>query len=219
MNFSPIPKTIPALAIVLLALSNYCPEQTMAAEPGNAGSGADAEVVPAGSPERKYAPRTWTSADGTQTFVGEYVSQTKDKVTIKKEGEALTFSISRLSKEDQTLLMREQMLPGATAIPESKPKAPKMETAASGPSIAGRWKWNTLNLVYTIISTEEGHSLTLHADGTLALEEEVTAKQDGKRVVIRPKKVSPTGDHWILDEEKNLLVMDAEGLIYKADAF
>jgi len=147
------------------------------------------------------------------------VSQTKEKVTIRKDGEALTFSISRLSKEDQTLLMREQMLPGATAIPEAEKKAPKMETAASGPSIAGRWKWNTLNLVYTITSTEGGHSLTLHADGTLALEEEVTAKQDGKRVVIRPKKVSPTGDHWILDEEKNLLVMDAEGLIYKADAF
>ncbi len=59
----------------------------------------------------------------------------------------------------------------------------------------------------------------MQAGGKDALEEKVTAKLDGKRIVIRPEKENQTGDYWILDDQKNLLVMDSQGLIYEATAF
>ncbi len=168
---------------------------------------------------RTYEAREWTSADGAQTFIGKYVSRDNENVTIEKNGKPLTFSISRLSEKDQSLLQREQMLPGSTAKQEIKEETDKEEDKPVALSISGRWQWKPLNLAYTIAPTKNGFTLKMQAGGKDALEEEVTAKEDGKRIIILPKKRNPTGDYWILDEQKNLLVMDSQGLIYKATAF
>lgn len=46
--------------------------------------------------------RTWTSADGTKTFEGDFVSGDSESVTVKKNGKKTTFKLSLLSEADQT---------------------------------------------------------------------------------------------------------------------
>ena len=56
------------------------------------------------------AARTWTSADGSQTFEGELrdLSETAKTVTVLMEGGKLrTFKISLLSEEDRNFLKKE----------------------------------------------------------------------------------------------------------------
>ncbi len=48
--------------------------------------------------------RTWTSADGDQTFTGDYISHTEDKVTVRKNGKIRTIPQSLLSQADITWL-------------------------------------------------------------------------------------------------------------------
>ena len=49
------------------------------------------------------AGRSWTSADGSKTFEGEFESYDEDanKVTVNKGGRSMTFSLSILSDADQ----------------------------------------------------------------------------------------------------------------------
>ncbi len=53
--------------------------------------------------------RTWTSADGSKTFEGDYVSKEASKVTVKmKSGETMTFPISKLSEADQAFVTEQK---------------------------------------------------------------------------------------------------------------
>jgi hypothetical protein len=45
--------------------------------------------------------RTWTSADGSKTFEGDYLSSSSDSVTVLKKGSKLTFKLDLLSEQDQ----------------------------------------------------------------------------------------------------------------------
>ena len=54
--------------------------------------------------------RTWTNADGTRTFEGEFKAYDKEggKVTvIMRNGRAVTFDIAKLSDVDQTFLQEQ----------------------------------------------------------------------------------------------------------------
>jgi hypothetical protein len=45
--------------------------------------------------------RTWTSADGSKTFEGDFVSANDTTVTVKRGIKQMTFKLSLLSEEDQ----------------------------------------------------------------------------------------------------------------------
>jgi len=69
--------------------------------------------------------RTWTSADGTKTFVGDFKSYDSDgdKVTVTmRNGRSMTFSIDKLSESDQEWVKEqpsEQDLAAATEAREA----------------------------------------------------------------------------------------------------
>ena len=46
--------------------------------------------------------RTWTSADGKNTFEGTYVKSTETTVTVTKDGRQRTFKMDLLSEDDKT---------------------------------------------------------------------------------------------------------------------
>lgn len=48
--------------------------------------------------------RTWTSADGSKTFEGQFKSLSGNKVTVIRAGRMLTFELSMLSEKDQAWL-------------------------------------------------------------------------------------------------------------------
>lgn len=51
--------------------------------------------------------RTWTSADGSASFKGEFISHDTKKVTIRRsDGETFTFSMVKLSEEDRNWLAK-----------------------------------------------------------------------------------------------------------------
>lgn len=50
--------------------------------------------------------RTWTSADGKNTFEAEFVSATETLVTVDREEKQITFDISKLSADDQTFVKK-----------------------------------------------------------------------------------------------------------------
>lgn len=45
--------------------------------------------------------RTWTSADGSKTFEGDFISANDTTVTVKRGIKQMTFKLSLLSEEDQ----------------------------------------------------------------------------------------------------------------------
>ncbi len=45
--------------------------------------------------------RTWTSADGSKTFEGEFISCSEDSITVKQGLKERTFKLALLSQEDQ----------------------------------------------------------------------------------------------------------------------
>jgi uncharacterized protein YdeI (YjbR/CyaY-like superfamily) len=51
--------------------------------------------------------RTWTSADGKNTFDGEFVSATETKVTVKRLNGKITFDIVKLSEADREFIKEE----------------------------------------------------------------------------------------------------------------
>ena len=51
-----------------------------------------------------FDERTWTSADGSSSFVGILTKLDSGKVTIEKDGEPLTFSVEKLSPADREFL-------------------------------------------------------------------------------------------------------------------
>ena len=74
------------------------------------------------------AERTWTSADGSQTFEGEFQSYDEDtkKVTVLKNGKAMTFGLSIISEDDQAWVKQQP----------SKQEIAKFEESELGKSLA-----------------------------------------------------------------------------------
>lgn len=72
--------------------------------------------------------RTWTSADGKNTFEGEFVSATETRVTVDRKNGKITFDISKLSEEDQAFVKEEVAKAAATA--KAKAESEKLKSAA-----------------------------------------------------------------------------------------
>ncbi|BDS06717.1 hypothetical protein NT6N_17570 [Oceaniferula spumae] len=51
--------------------------------------------------------RIWTSADGSKTFEGNYVSSTDTTVTVLKSGREVTFKLDLISEADRTFVKEE----------------------------------------------------------------------------------------------------------------
>lgn len=66
--------------------------------------------------------RTWTSADGTKTFVGEFKSYDEDtkKVTvIMRSGKTVTFDEAKLSEADRTFVIEQAKAANAPNLAEA----------------------------------------------------------------------------------------------------
>ena len=72
--------------------------------------------------------RTWTSADGKNTFEGEFVSATETRVTVNRNNGKITFDISKLSDDDQTFIKEETAT--AEAAAKAKAESDKLKDAA-----------------------------------------------------------------------------------------
>jgi len=60
--------------------------------------------------------RTWTSADGKNTFEGDFVSATETRVTVNRDnGSKISFDLVKLSDEDQEFVKEEAERVAATA--------------------------------------------------------------------------------------------------------
>lgn len=64
-------------------------------------------------------PRTWTSSDGSRTFVGSYVSHDEKQVTIRREdGQTFDVTFDKLSLDDKSwLAQKDQPAGGETELP------------------------------------------------------------------------------------------------------
>ncbi len=71
--------------------------------------------------------RTWTSADGKSTFEGELVSSTGSEVTVMRSNKNLTFTLDKLSEEDQAYVREEAEKAAASAA--AKAEADKLKEA------------------------------------------------------------------------------------------
>ncbi len=85
--------------------------------------------------------------------------------------------------------------------------------------IVGQWEY-AMGTFLTLSRNKDGLKMicTSSKDNAPISDQLVSAKVDGNRVTIRPTKPNDPGDYWILDEAKNLLLMDSEGTIGKAAA-
>jgi uncharacterized membrane protein YqaE (UPF0057 family) len=93
------------------------------------------------------------------------------------------------------------------------------QTDAQKADRVGRWEYSdAIGQVFTISRVGTGFSMTVEFKGGGKVVERVTAQREGERVIISPAEPKDSGDYWILDEQKNLLLMDSEGLIGKAMA-
>ncbi len=59
--------------------------------------------------------RTWTSADGSKTFEGEFISSSGDSFTVKQGFNERTFKLTILSEEDQKWAKAEGLKAAAAA--------------------------------------------------------------------------------------------------------
>lgn len=96
--------------------------------------------------------------------------------------------------------------------------APEQSDAPKADRI-GRWEYSdAIGQVFTVSRVGTGFTMTIEFQDGGKIVEPVTAQREGERVIVRPVEPKDSGDYWILDEQKNLLVMDSEGLIGKAMA-
>ena len=80
--------------------------------------------------------RTWTSADGKNTFEGEFVSATDTTVTVKRTSDSTTFLITRLSDQDQEYV--KEAITQAKAEAEARAESEKLSSAAVPKAIGGK---------------------------------------------------------------------------------
>lgn len=85
--------------------------------------------------------RTWTSADGSQTFDGEYVSSTETTVTVIIKGHQRTFKMELLSASDKKWVAAEN----ARREKEAPEKA--AQANPEGAKIAKQLKGRTTRLI------------------------------------------------------------------------
>ncbi len=103
------------------------------------------------------------------------------------------------------------------------PKEPAGAAQAKAPDgateVIGRWDYSAPpGIVFVLYRTKTGFTLQYVFSKESTLEKAVTAKRDGEKVVVRPVEPGGSRDYWILDEEKNLVLMDADGVVGKAVA-
>jgi uncharacterized membrane protein YqaE (UPF0057 family) len=78
--------------------------------------------------------------------------------------------------------------------------------------IVGQWDAAGGPHFYTLHRTHDGLKMNRTSNNETAFDDFVTAKVEGNRVIIRLIKDNGFGEYWILNEAKNLLLMDAEGI-------
>lgn len=102
--------------------------------------------------------RTWTSADGSKTFKGEFKSydEATEKVTVvMANGKTVTFAIDKLSEEDQTFAK------------EAKPEAAEAEAGEAGGMSADEFADTELGKGLRKIEILEGKRFKKHEFGTV----------------------------------------------------
>lgn len=80
--------------------------------------------------------RTWTSADGKNTFEGEFVSATDSNVTVKRANGKVTFAIAKLSDDDQAFI--QEQVAAAAEEAAAKAESEKLKEAAVPKAIMGK---------------------------------------------------------------------------------
>ena len=80
--------------------------------------------------------RTWTSADGKNTFEGDFISATDTKVTVNRSNKKITFDISKLSSDDQTWIKEELERQAAEA--KAKEESEKLLKAKLPKALSGK---------------------------------------------------------------------------------
>lgn len=138
--------------------------------------------------------RKWTSADGSQFFLGQFVSSNGIDVTIMRDGEPIAFPLARLSAEDQQLI-REKIKPQP---------------------IHGQWLWESVGITFTL--REKGGMVEVERKvrtGEVEKEEMILVRE-GARNLIKPKEPRLNGDYLALESDGTLRVMDNDGEIATA---
>jgi len=99
-------------------------------------------------------------------------------------------------------------------------KGSEAETAGgvkAGETEIGRWEYSAPpGFIVIALNSEKGVTIRrVFADGS-SLDEETQATFKADEIVLTPVELNEAGDHWILDGDGNLRLMDNEGLIGKA---
>ena len=89
--------------------------------------------------------RTWTSADGSKTFEGEFVSSSGDSFTVKQGFNKRTFKLAILSEEDQKWAKAEGLK--VAAIAENKKAAAEFAESDFGKAFGKLQKLDGKKLV------------------------------------------------------------------------
>jgi len=85
--------------------------------------------------------RTWTSADGSKTFEGTYISSTDTSVTVKKSSGKVTFKLDLISEADRTWVKAE-----AERLAKADADKANQKTLADQP-VGKKLMGNTVKLV------------------------------------------------------------------------
>ncbi|MCE9520061.1 MAG: hypothetical protein K8R87_10990 [Verrucomicrobia bacterium] len=79
--------------------------------------------------------------------------------------------------------------------------------------IVGQWEYyGAAYFFYTLYRSKDGLRMLRTVRNEVASDELVTAKIQGNRVILRPMKANDINEYWIVNEQKNLFLMDAEGI-------
>ena len=99
--------------------------------------------------------RTWTSADGQNTFEGDLVSSTATEVTVKRSNKNITFTLDKLSEADQAYVREEAEK--AAAMAEAKAEADKLKEAKIPKALARKLvKLDAEGKKYSDFNLEDG---------------------------------------------------------------
>lgn len=96
-------------------------------------------------------------------------------------------------------------------------EAEKATVSKVGETEIGRWEYSAPpGFMVFVLKTKEGIALRrVFGDGS-SLVEKVKISLKGDEILLMPVEVNEAGDHWVLDSDGNLRLMDNDGLIGKA---
>jgi len=98
-------------------------------------------------------------------------------------------------------------------------EAEKANVAKAGEAEIGRWEYSAPpGYMVVALKTEKGVTVRRIFNDGSSLVEEMTPSLKTDEIILMPVEVNEAGDHWILDSDGNLRLMDNEGLIGKAVA-